>query len=607
MPLLCIFTLLRETFFQLMNFKRVFLLVLPLWFFVGIAWLQLTPSAQVVETVTANAAKPKLSPTPLPVPAEIKTKAVAALESTAKNIGQFGLPENRVVYAVQFAELLWPHNEKAAREIYQNAITDMRFALNEFVRAAGDEDESYSEYGGMGRYQDAHAVKELRSQLILKLAARDADAAEDFYRESHALLSSVNGATKNFFPAADETRLETQLNAITAANNPARGLAFGLAQLDKDKELSPSLTQLTARLYAKDQEKGAKLAAAILRKIKSGSQNDYQTAQTAFGFFKLAAANLESQRAATGEKKPPLLSETEVRELAEFLAKKSQTKANENYFSYLAMGNAELLKKYAPNTSIGRGGFLTNGNSNTSTQTAVASNRATANANIDVDEARRQRERRERQNQLNEFGSKLESGDAKFTLEETRQKLALTRDKYQRSFLQTAAAAAFAKRGDKETAKTLLDEVRAQLPPRPIYYSDLLQHLVVARAYIAVEPEQSFQMLDALIPQLNEIVGGSMKFGEFIAGESAISNGEIRMATFSGFFGFGGGYGNLLNGFQDDLTKLAIADFDRLLAIADKLDRPELRLTARWLILNSLLQTAKPDETNVSNGYGDEY
>ena len=93
------------------------------------------------------------------------------------------------------------------------------------------------------------------------------------------------------------------------------------------------------------------------------------------------------------------------------------------------------------------------------------------------------------------------------------------------------------------------------------------------------------------------MLGGVTKIAEFIAGETAVKENELRLSGIPGMIGGGilsqmgrgGGARDFATGFEKDILKLAKADFDRTAALADKFSRPEIRLMARMILINSFL------------------
>src|SRR3712207_952331 len=66
---------------------------------------------------------------------ELKRKSLDLLSAAARESGQFKLAENRVQAQTIIADLMWAHDERAAREIYQKALAELQ-NLFEQINAA---------------------------------------------------------------------------------------------------------------------------------------------------------------------------------------------------------------------------------------------------------------------------------------------------------------------------------------------------------------------------------------------------------------------------------------------------------------------------------------
>lgn len=61
--------------------------------------------------------------------AELKQNAVELLSAVGRETGQFNLPENRIRAGTIVADLMWEHDEAAARQIYQNVFAELKNLL----------------------------------------------------------------------------------------------------------------------------------------------------------------------------------------------------------------------------------------------------------------------------------------------------------------------------------------------------------------------------------------------------------------------------------------------------------------------------------------------
>jgi hypothetical protein len=184
----------------------------------------------------------------------LREKSVALLNVLAREAEQFYLPENRVSARVLVANLLWEHDEKQSRVIFQNAVSELSTLLGQVSLETSEED---IQEGNL----TFEAVKELRSKLLLTLAAHD----PNFALEALQKLSRRKDDGESVF--ADDNTLELNLAEQIAAKDPKQ--AFGIAIKNLQKGLGTNLFSALESIYEKDAELGARLAREVLGKIKS--------------------------------------------------------------------------------------------------------------------------------------------------------------------------------------------------------------------------------------------------------------------------------------------------------------------------------------------------
>src|SRR4051812_17671010 len=89
---------------------------------------------------------------------ELERKALALLDETLQGAQALKLAENRAALRAQAADLLWARDEKRARSLFREAVTD--------IVAAQSNADALRERGWM--------LMNLRAQLLYTAAARDA-------------------------------------------------------------------------------------------------------------------------------------------------------------------------------------------------------------------------------------------------------------------------------------------------------------------------------------------------------------------------------------------------------------------------------------------------
>ncbi|HEX8264687.1 MAG TPA: hypothetical protein VF596_04640 [Pyrinomonadaceae bacterium] len=576
----------------------------------------------VLNAPAQQATAPKTSPAGSEqLPAEIKEKAVSFLRTTAKDAATLSLPENRLAFLIATADLLWEYDETAARQAFKVAESDVRQMITAQMQkaaltAASEEAELFSFLDdlttGEGSRMDVQSIINLRESLVLAIGKHDGEAAYRFLIETRqpAPAADKDGKPKtNLYgngtqlPTADDYRessLETRLARTVAQNDPQKALEIGLKRLSVG--LSEDLSSFAVRLYFKDKKRGAQLAQEIAKKVKSANlATDDLARRVAVSLLKNGANSIERGAKDKEIGKTPFLSEAEVRELANLLGR----------FELATMGVGKIdpahlevtqipeilpiLEKYSP--------------SNAAQIKAKLPENKTVEIKGEADENNEYKKYLERHKKeeeaLKDLQKSVESAKGEFSLQGARTALSLIKNRTARLTAMSQIAITFADNGKIEEAKELIAEARKTFAPQPKFWAHYVEHLVVARALASVEPKQSLEIIENLIYQIDDMLTGVSKIAEFIAGETAVKENELRLSGIPGMvgggilsqMGRGGGTRDFATGFEKDILKLAKADFDRTAALADKFSRPEVRLVARMILINSFLP---PKDTESS-------
>jgi hypothetical protein len=190
----------------------------------------------------------------------------------------------------------------------------------------------------------------------------------------------------------------------------------------------------------------------------------------------------------------------------------------------------------------------------------------------------------QRQNMLDELDKQMLTASAsQGKLDETRKYLSRASNNEERIAALSQLAIVVAQKGDRKAALQLLEEARNLSPGRARYSRQLLAQLQIARAYAAVDPAQSFAILEPSIDQLNELIGAAILLGEFFGEEEVIRDDELVIQPVV----------QMVESFQQqygrDLNLLARSDFARTRDAAEKFQRYEVRLLARLMVAQSVL------------------
>lgn len=586
------------------------------------------------------------------LPTELQEKSAALLKALARDAEQFGLPENRVGARVLTANLLWEHDEKQARGIFQAAIAELNSMVGQ-LRLAGEldeEDVASAEENNLALEE----ARQLRSELLTALAARDPQAALD----ALAMLTRRDAGGSNIF--TDDGALELNLVAQIAAKDPKR--AFELAEKNLQTALGYNLFAALESVHSKDADLGARLARDILARIKSSdtrivSSSDYASNSMSNGSMSNGGAMMgdtmttsgsmsnrsespmqsssllvnvweiqqfvqsikKLNRQAVKDKKTPALTDAELKDLIGILAQKY---VKQQYLSaYEAAPVMSDITRYFPAQAQAiRAKLAQNQNaaaeldnqirtqeiqSETEGRTAAeifeiaekkpvaerekfyqsAAERAIEEG--DFAKAKDFYARVKKRGDYDYLGTKIEEGmplalAQKGDLSAARQLLVKIKTPEQRIEILSALAQSLMKNGDKKAATAILTEARAQYSGRMRQRKNLNSLLELAQGYAVVEPDEAFTLLEGNLSFFNDLIAAGILLDDFNEYGSVKSDEvDLDVARAESYRNVPGGVALL--------KKLAAADFDRAVALAERFARPETRFFARFRIAEALL------------------
>ncbi|MGH9904216.1 MAG: hypothetical protein ACRD8U_01385, partial [Pyrinomonadaceae bacterium] len=130
-------------------------------------------------------------------------------------------------------------------------------------------------------------------------------------------------------------------------------------------------------------------------------------------------------------------------------------------------------------------------------------------------------------------------------------------------------------------ALQLLDEARQLVGKRAGNYPQFNLQLRVAEEFINLEPSRSFEVLEPVILQLNELLSAAAILNGFEV--NVFRDGELPLEG-------RGALSTMISSFGQLLGRLAKSDFDRSQMLADRFQLPEGRIVARLAIVRNLLE-----------------
>jgi hypothetical protein len=173
-------------------------------------------------------------------------------------------------------------------------------------------------------------------------------------------------------------------------------------------------------------------------------------------------------------------------------------------------------------------------------------------------------------------------------LNEIKQKLAaLPSDNDRIKYLIDLAKAT--QKDNQKLALRFMEDARNLVSKRATDFDDFGNQIKVADAYATLDPKKSFEILDAGIAHLNELLQAATILNGFEV--DIFKDGEMSMRTNDDLVG-------MVNRFGSELAALAKVDFEGARGTADKFLLSEPRLNARLLIVQGILSPRPIDNAN---------
>jgi hypothetical protein len=133
---------------------------------------------------------------------------------------------------------------------------------------------------------------------------------------------------------------------------------------------------------------------------------------------------------------------------------------------------------------------------------------------------------------------------------------------------------------DPKLATQVLDEARQITNRRATIYEHFDQQLKVARAFAAVDPARSFEVMEPGISQLNELLSAAAVLSGFEI--NMFRDGEMSMQA-------GNGLTSTINRYGQELAAFARTEFERAETLAGRFQFAEPRIMVRLAIVKGLL------------------
>jgi hypothetical protein len=554
---------------------------------------------------------------------ELEHKALNLLDDVIKDSDSFKHAENRIRIKMIAANILWKYDEARARNLFRETMASLIDLLNE--PPSGDPAETRKMIEG---------PKELRGEMLQMLAKLDGRMARELLHATRSTTVKPNNV-RGMNPDPD-LQMDLNLAIQVAASDPK--LASEIAEESLSKGLSYQLPNIITAIRAKDPDEAARLASDLMTKLRAEKlDSNGEARRVAIGLLQIATVPPDDDEKNSLKNAPPLLDQATLRELTEMLAKEALRAPAQNADLLSSLQSMmPVVEKYSPSqaTQLRRkapqkveegedtedAGDLKKSDWEAYSQVLEKGSvddllAAAAKAPPGVSDALYQRaalkmledgnqdrarqivnekiqdpaQRQQMLAQLDQAAAVAAAEQGK--IEQARKILATLRTDEERAMLLAQLATGAAAKGDKKSALQLLDEAHGMMSQRAKNIRQLVAQLMVARAYIHLDPARSLEMLEPVVDQLNELLGAAATLGGFFI-EELVRDDEIMLSPFAIFFNLASN--DFSNQYVGDLAALARADFDGTKALVNRFQRDEIRSLLRLLLAQSILSPPPP-------------
>lgn len=570
----------------------------------------------IIGVFVCSTAAQTAEPKPDEAAAKLEKEAVEFLRETAAEVGRLRTAENRISFNAELASLMWFHDDKEARAMYGNVVSDFKQLLAQLDAQMNmpvvDDDDMNSGgflFGGYGKSKAERKLRiamAVRQQIAMSLAEHAPDLAYNFYFDCINLIT--NAAFRKEIEQTDksfESRLLTQI----AESDAAKAVDYGKESVKRG--LNMNHIELLKKVYAKDVDKGVELGAAILSRLKS----ETKSLENIYFYSRLlsfGSTNFEASKKPGGKK--AIYSQTDLRDIAEQVAQLALSDSEESNL-YTVMESLDEIEKYAPSRAVQiRAKFKSSyGSGNVKEMrldriTAIASNGANTVANAAPNtakyeaeqRAREEREKREKKmmEDVMSLGKKeLPKEERAKIIAESRKIISQTPGKDKKIMALSLLAAQVAKAGDKDLADEIMRDAERMVNPEPRNYQDFMLSWMLASGFAEANPDKAFPILENIILRANETISAIIKVAEFVdVNAEMIDDGEFQVGMFGG---------EMIRGMTRELgmaaaplKTLARADFTKTRNLTNVFDRTETRVLAKMLILRAVLDKRESKQTD---------
>lgn len=627
--------------------KAVSFILLILLLSAGIAPAQTQPPTQ-----TPTATDPAEAEAKQKAKEELERQVVELINRTVSEASSLKLPENRAYVLSIAAEHLWKFDDKRAKELARNSLSELMNAQYQAETDALESDSPSTQPGTVSLPGESDRIR-----IITMIARRDADLAQELMmqtrnqkiadalakhqtRDTVMQMPTITGgggtgnAPNNQYLASMELALEQTIARFSAEQNPDK--AIKLIREGMAKGVTLQVWSMIQRLYALDKEKGKTLAAEMVLKIQDSDltirQDERSLVINLLGTYKPATTPAASTTATANTDKSLRLEDKQLRDLA---VKLSDTYMKFNVEPMMISLNGEisraipLIEKLAPERiallkqkqaaitkSLPAPMKTPDAFARLSGQNVQPEDVLSEAARLSVEQRPRYYElalqkisritdearARSLINQLPDERYRargteaLESARisrlaAEGKLEEALRLIAGITRKQSRLEKLVSLAISFQKRKkekDLESAASVMEQARGMITDMPENLDDMDNLAQVVRGYVEIEPARAFRLMEPVFSEIDVQMQAAATVSKFERNNRSFKKGELVMVSATG------GSGSLLSRFQGIFRSLARADFATMVEYSEKIQRPEAKLMVRLAIIQSALIEERP-------------
>lgn len=566
-----------------------------------------------VPNLQAQVVSGPLTPPPVQTPVKVdpatEKKALDLVESLSEQVGNLHSPSNRLRAQCTVADLLWSRDEKRARSLFSAAVAQLAGRISEI------------DYSDPEISAEIMRLSQSRQELVMRIAAHDPDLAITALRQTRLTTENNTMARSGWNPQA-EANLEMNVAGLIVGKDPAAALK--LARNSLARGVSWNVISFLPQLHQKDQKAGQDLFQEIVSRIKNENLsrnpelgnnawnllNTFQPPQADEDIYRdlltavlsyVLGGNRQTQSGMSTaqnfyhqiDRIAPLVEKyapsrtAELRDWSQAVERTldPQVKMYQEMQKITQNGTVDemmaLASKYPPE-------FRTLLYQNAAWKAVTGGDMAKAKeiAEMIPDPA----QRRQVLDQLENQTASAAEGDNKIVAAQRLVDKATNVNQKIEIILRTANA--LAAEGNKKAALDLLNEAKIILASSPQSAAQLNGRVRLAQAYLKLDPDQSFSVLHPLIIKLNELVAAAVVLDGIDF--QYLKDGEWVMPGVNNL-------GNVINSLDQTLAALGRIDFDRARALADQIERPEVRLLIE-IDLAQITLGGKPMNTPMFGG-----